>query len=89
MDKIKSKPSTVKDLNRIRGIIKSKFTNTRKFVDTCSTIDDQIKIDLSAQKKLNNFKVMKEELETLLNQYLDIAEDEKASEKSDEESLAL
>ncbi|GBN21325.1 hypothetical protein AVEN_200307-1 [Araneus ventricosus] len=89
MEKNKSKPPTIKDLNRIHGIIKTKLTNIQKFAQTCSTIDDQRKILISAQQKLNSVKVMKEEFETLFKQYLDIEEDEKSSKKSDEDMLEL
>ncbi|GBN24185.1 hypothetical protein AVEN_144789-1 [Araneus ventricosus] len=89
MEKNKSKPPTIKDLNRIRGIIKTKLTNIQKFAQTCSTIDDQRKIVISAQQKLNSVKVMKEEFETLFKQYLDIEEDEKSSKKWEEDMLEL
>ncbi|GBO33831.1 hypothetical protein AVEN_201914-1, partial [Araneus ventricosus] len=54
-----------------------------------NTITDKTQIVITAQQKLNGVKVLEEELETLFKQYLDIEEDEKCSNKSDEEMLEL
>ncbi|GBN04526.1 hypothetical protein AVEN_135898-1 [Araneus ventricosus] len=90
MDITKSKPLTAKDLNRMRGTVKSKLTSIKKIFDSCeTTITDKNQIIITAQQKLNGVKVLKEELETLFKQYLDIEEDEKSSKKSDEEILEL
>ncbi|GBN58578.1 hypothetical protein AVEN_77694-1 [Araneus ventricosus] len=89
MDK-QSKPLTAKDLNRMRERVKLKLTNIKKFIDSCgNTITDKTQIVITAQQKLNGVKVLEEELETLFKQYLDIEEDEKSSNKSDEEMLEL
>ncbi|GBN76115.1 hypothetical protein AVEN_53632-1 [Araneus ventricosus] len=89
MDK-QSKPLTAKDLNRMRERLKLKLTNIKKFIDSCeNTITDKTQIVITAQQKLNGVKVLEEELETLFKQYLDIEEDEKSSNKCDEEMLEL
>ncbi|GBL86333.1 hypothetical protein AVEN_164522-1, partial [Araneus ventricosus] len=89
MDK-QSKLLTAKDLNRMRERVKLKLTNIKKFIDSCeNTITDKTQIVITAQQKLNGVKVLEEELETLFKQYLDIEEDEKSSNKSDEEMLEL
>ncbi|GBO25074.1 hypothetical protein AVEN_43037-1 [Araneus ventricosus] len=89
MDK-QSKLLTAKDLNRMRGRVKLKLTNIKKFIDSCeNTITDKTQIVITAQQKLNGVKVLEEELETLFKQYLHIEEDEKSSNKSDEEMLEL
>ncbi|GBN86498.1 hypothetical protein AVEN_51007-1, partial [Araneus ventricosus] len=89
MDK-QSKPLTAKDLNRMRERVKLKLTNIKKFIDSCeNTITDKTQIVITAQQKLNGVKVLEEELETLFKQYLDVEEDEKSSNKSDEEMLEL
>ncbi|GBO13893.1 hypothetical protein AVEN_63637-1 [Araneus ventricosus] len=83
----------------MRGRVKSKLANIKKFIDSCDIlilrfidsllITDKKQIVISSQQKLNSAKVLKEELETLFKQYLDIEEDEKSSEMSDEEMLEL
>ncbi|GBM47821.1 hypothetical protein AVEN_260091-1 [Araneus ventricosus] len=89
MDK-QSKLLTAKDLNRMRERVKLKLSNIKKFIDSCeNTITDKTQIVITAQQKLNGVKVLEEELETLFKQYLDIEEDEKSSNKSDEEMLEL
>ncbi|GBN97645.1 hypothetical protein AVEN_41944-1 [Araneus ventricosus] len=89
MDK-QSKPLTAKDLNRIRERVKLKLTKIKKFIDSCENrITDKTQIVITAQQKINGVKVLEEELETLFKQYLDIDEDEKSSNKSDEEMLEL
>ncbi|GBM31719.1 hypothetical protein AVEN_19101-1, partial [Araneus ventricosus] len=89
MDK-QSKLLTAKDLNRMRERVKLKLTNIKKFIDSCeNTITDKTQIVITAQQKLNGVKVLEEELETLFKQYLDIEEDEKSNNKSDEEMLEL
>ncbi|GBN92666.1 hypothetical protein AVEN_114546-1 [Araneus ventricosus] len=74
----------------INSKINNKLNNIKKFIDSCeNTITDKTQIVITAQQKLNGVKVLEEEVETLFKQYLDIEEDEKSSNKSDEEMLEL
>ncbi|KAF8790484.1 hypothetical protein HNY73_005501 [Argiope bruennichi] len=85
----KNKTQKAKELNRIRGRIKAKLTSVKKFVESSSTVEEENKFILSCQQKLAIVEEIKQELEILFKNYLEIDEDETLSQKCDQEMLDI
>ncbi|KAF8786032.1 hypothetical protein HNY73_011508 [Argiope bruennichi] len=85
----KNKTQKAKELNRIRGRIKAKLTSIKKFVESSSTVEEENKFILSCQQKLAIVEEIKNELEILFKDYLEIDEDGTLSQKCDQEILDI